>query len=552
MLTDIEIADSVTPRPIAEIAQKLGVPTEKLEPYGFYKAKINVNELNPKGNLILVTAINPTSSGEGKTTMSIGLCDALNRIGKKTCLALREPSLGPVFGVKGGAAGGGYSQVIPMEDINLHFTGDIHAITAANNLLSAMIDNSLHQDNPLNIDPKRIVWNRCVDLNDRALRSVIVGLGGTPDGVTRQDGFNITAASEIMAILCLSNDLKELKEKLGKIVVAYAHDNKAVTAKDLGADQALAILLKDALKPNLVQTLEGNPAIIHGGPFANIAHGCNTILATKTALTYADYCVTEAGFGADLGAEKFLDVKCRLSGLAPKCVVIVATVKALKLHGGADKNSLMNENVEALQKGLPNLTKHIENVTNVFGINCVVAINRFSTDTETELNIIEQACEKLGAPVVPCEVWAKGGEGGLDLAKKVAELVDKASGKFNYVYELNQTIADKITAIATKIYGAKEVEFTAKAKKDMKTITAEGYGDLPVIIAKTQYSLSDDQKKLGRPENFTVTVREVQLRAGAGFVVAVAGDIMLMPGLPKVPAACNMTISDEGVIKGLF
>ncbi|HPG92152.1 MAG TPA: formate--tetrahydrofolate ligase, partial [Clostridia bacterium] len=453
---------------------------------------------------------------------------------------------------KGGAAGGGYSQVIPMEDINLHFTGDIHAITAANNLLSAMIDNSLHQDNPLNIDPKRIVWNRCVDLNDRALRSVIVGLGGTADGVTRQDGFNITAASEIMAILCLSNNLGELKEKLGKIVVAYNNENKPVTAKDLGADQALAILLKDALKPNLVQTLEGNPAIIHGGPFANIAHGCNTILATKTALTYADYCVTEAGFGADLGAEKFLDVKCRLAGLAPKCVVIVATVKALKLHGGADKNSLMNENVEALQKGLPNLTKHIENVTNVFGLNCVVAINRFSTDTETELSIIEQACEKLGAPVVPCEVWAKGGEGGVELAKKVAALVDKASGKFNYVYDLNQTIADKITAIATKIYGAKEVEFSAKAKKDMKNITAEGYGDLPIIIAKTQYSLSDDQKKLGRPENFTVTVREVQLRAGAGFVVAVAGDIMLMPGLPKVPAACNMTISDDGVIKGLF
>lgn len=552
MLLDIEIADSVTPKPIAEIAEKLGIPLESIEPYGSNKAKINVKNLHPKGNLVLVTAINPTSSGEGKTTVSIGLADALNKLGKKTCLALREPSLGPVFGVKGGAAGGGYAQVIPMEDINLHFTGDIHAVTAANNLLSAIIDNSLHQGNPLNINPKRVVWNRCVDLNDRALRKVVVGLGGTGDGVTREDSFNITAASEIMAVLCLSNDMSELKEKLGNIVAAYTYDSKPVTARDLGAHQAMAILLKDAIKPNLVQTLEGNPAIIHGGPFANIAHGCNTILATKTALTYADYCVTEAGFGADLGAEKFIDVKCRLADLAPKCVVIVATVKALKLHGGADKKDLSAENLAALEKGLPNLVKHIKNITEVFGLKCVVAINRFTTDTQNEMNLIEKTCRELNVPAAFCEVWAKGGAGGLDLAEKVVKLTENADTSCRYAYEFDQPIADKITAIATKIYGASSVEFTPKAKKDIKDITQGGYGNLPVIVAKTQYSLSDNQNKLGCPKDFTVTVREVQLRSGAGFVVAVAGDIMLMPGLPKVPASAGMTISTEGAITGLF
>lgn len=552
MLNDIQIADSVTPKPITEIAEKLGISSGLIEPYGSNKAKINVKRFNPKGNLILVTAINPTSSGEGKTTVSIGLADALNKIGKKTCLALREPSLGPVFGVKGGAAGGGYAQVIPMEDINLHFTGDIHAVTAANNLLSAILDNSLHQGNPLNISPKRIVWNRCVDLNDRALRKVVIGLGGTGDGVTREDGFNITAASEIMAILCLSNDLAELKEKLGNIVVAYTVDNKPVTARDLEANEAMAILLKDAIKPNLVQTLEGNPAIIHGGPFANIAHGCNTILATKTALTYADYCVTEAGFGADLGAEKFIDVKCRLAGLAPKCVVIVATVKALKLHGGADRKELSAENTEALERGLPNLVKHIENIGNVFNLKCVVAINRFTSDTESEMNLIKHTCEKLGTPVAFCEVWSKGGEGGIDLAQKVAAIVESARSAPTYAYEMSRTINEKITAIATKVYGAANVELTPKAKKDIKYITQNGYGGLPVIVAKTQYSLSDNPNKLGRPQNFTLTVREVQLRAGAGFVVAVAGDIMLMPGLPKTPASANMTISSDGAIKGLF
>ncbi len=552
MFNDLEIAHSVTPKPIAEIAAKLGISAGEVEPYGANKAKINVKNLNPKGNLILVTAINPTGSGEGKTTVSIGLADALNRIGKKTCLALREPSLGPVFGVKGGAAGGGWAQVIPMEDINLHFTGDIHAVTAANNLLSAIIDNSIYQDNKLNINPKRVVWNRCVDLNDRALRKVVVGLGGTTDGVVREENFNISAASEVMAILCLSNDLKELKEKLGDIVAAYTYDGKPVTARDLQAHEAMAILLKDAVKPNLVQTLEGNPALIHGGPFANIAHGCNTLLATKTALTYADYCVTEAGFGADLGAEKFIDVKCRLSGLSPKCAVIVATVRALKLHGGADKKNLTAENLEALQKGLPNLEKHIKNMAEVFRLKCVVAINCFASDTKEELDLIKNACDALNVPVAFCEVWAKGGKGGEDLARKVAAIAESADAPVRYVYPLNLPIEEKINAVAKSVYGAEGAELSVKAKQDIKEITRYGYGGLPIIIAKTQYSLSDNANKLGAPKNFIINVREVQLRAGAGFVVAIAGDIMLMPGLPKTPASAAMTISADGVIEGLF
>lgn len=551
MLTDIQIAHSVTPKPIGEIAEKLGVPLSAVEPYGSSKAKINIQKLNPKGNLVLVSAISPTGSGEGKTTISIGLADALNRIGKKTCLALREPSLGPVFGVKGGAAGGGYSQVIPMEDINLHFTGDMHAVTTANNLLSAIIDNSIYQGNKLNINPKRVVWNRCVDLNDRALRKVIVGLGGATDGVTREESFNITAASEVMAILCLSNDLAELKEKLGNIVVAYNYDGKPLCARDLEAHDAMAILLKDALKPNLVQTLEGNPAFVHGGPFANIAHGCNTVLATKTALTYADYCVTEAGFGADLGAEKFIDVKCRLSGLSPKCIVLVATIRALKLHGGADKKNLTAENLDALKKGLPNLGRHIKNIKEVYGVKCVVALNRFISDTQQELELLQDYCGKMGAPLSLCEVWEKGGTGGVDLARKVASICDGDCEKVKYIYPLDISVEDKINTIAKRIYGAAEVEITASAKKEMREITRNGYGNLPIIIAKTQYSFSDDANKLGAPEGFTFTVRELQLRAGAGFIVAVAGDIMLMPGLPKVPAAASMTISPEGVIEGL-
>lgn len=552
MLTDIEIADSVKMQPIKEIAAKLSLTEDELEFYGKYKAKIVLPSIEPKGNLILVTAINPTSSGEGKTTVSIGLADALSEIGKKVCLALREPSLGPVFGVKGGAAGGGYAQVVPMEDINLHFTGDLHAITSANNLLSAMVDNSLQQGNPLNIHPKRIVWNRCLDLNDRALRNVVVGMGASVDGVMREEHFNITAASEIMAILCLSNDLAELKTKLGNVVVAYDYNNQPITARELGAADALTILLKDAIKPNLVQTLEGTPAIVHGGPFANIAHGCNTILATKTALTLSDYCVTEAGFGADLGAEKFLDVKCRLAQLCPNCVVIVATTKALKLHGGADKNSLSEENLTALAKGIPNLIKHLENIKDKFGLNCVVAINRFTSDTDAEIDLIQKACQELSVKAIGCEVWLKGGKGGIELAQEIVAKCQQPTNGIHFTYELNDTVANKITAVATRIYGADGVEFSASAKKSISTIVKNGYGNLPIIIAKTQYSLSDNPKLLARPQGFTLNVREVQLRAGAGFIVAVAGDVMLMPGLPSVPAANNMTIDDKGTIRGLF
>jgi formate--tetrahydrofolate ligase len=555
--SDIEIAQEVQPQKIQFIAEKLGLREDDIELYGKYKAKVDYNLLKQerkdgkKAKLILVTAINPTPAGEGKTTTTIGLSDGLAKIGKKVAMALREPSLGPVFGVKGGAAGGGYSQVIPMEDINLHFTGDFHAITSANNLLAAMIDNHIYQGNELGIDPRNIIWRRCMDMNDRQLRNIVNGLGGKSNGTPREDGFDISVASEVMAAFCLSNDLMELKDKLGSIMVAYTYDNKPVYARDLKAQGAMAALLKDALKPNLVQSLEGTPAFIHGGPFANIAHGCNSIVATKMALHHADYVVTEAGFGADLGAEKFFDIKCRLAGLIPDAVVIVATVRALKYNGGVAKEDLNEENLEALEKGLPNLLKHVENMTQLFHVPAVVAINHRTSDTEAELNLIQNRCNELGVNSVLSDVWALGGEGGKALAEEVVRLTE-LDNKFTFLYEDNVSLKDKITTISQKVYGAAKVEFSAAASRELRKITRMGYGHLPICMAKTQYSLTDDAKVIGRPEGFTINVREVVLSAGAGFVVAVTGEIMRMPGLPKVPSAEIIDVDADGKIKGLF
>ena len=554
--SDIEIAQEAVAQDIRDIAKKINLSEDDIELYGKYKAKIDYNVLDRtedrKGKLILTTAINPTPAGEGKTTTSIGVADALAKLGKNVITALREPSMGPVFGIKGGAAGGGYAQVIPMEDINLHFTGDMHAIGAANNLLAAMLDNHVYQGNELNINPKRITWRRCVDMNDRQLRNVVDGLGKKVDGVTREDGFDITVASEIMATFCLSNNIGELKEKLGDIVVAYTYDGKPVTARDLGANGAMAAVLKDALKPNLVQTLEGTPAIIHGGPFANIAHGCNSIIATKMALHMSDYVVTEAGFGADLGAEKFLDIKCRKAGIRPDAVVIVATVRALKYNGGVPKDQLNEENLEALEAGLPNLLKHIENITQVYKLPAVVAINRFPLDTEAELKLVEDKCNELGVNVALSEVWAKGGEGGLEVAKEVLKLIDQADNQFEYCYDDDMSIKDKLNAIATRIYGADGVDYTAEANKQIKELEDLGFGKLPVCVAKTQYSLSDDQTKLGRPSGFRINVREANVSAGAGSIVVLTGAIMKMPGLPKQPAALRIDVDEKGVISGLF
>lgn len=553
--SDIEIAQNAKPLPIVDVARKIGVGEDDLELYGKYKAKIGpavwerVKD-NPDGKLILVTAITPTPAGEGKTTTTVGLAEALARLGQKVTFAIREPSLGPSFGIKGGAAGGGYSQVIPMEDINLHFTGDFHAVTTAHNLISAMVDNSIQQGNELNIDPRRVVWRRVVDLNDRALRNVVVGLGGRPNGVPRESGFDITVASEIMAILCLSTDLMDLKDRVSKVVVAYTYEGKAVTAGDIGAAGSAAVILKDAIKPNLVQTLGGVPAFIHGGPFANIAHGCNSIQATRLGLKLADYFVTEAGFGADLGAEKFLDIKCRLGGLRPSAVVIVATVRALKMHGGRQKSELAQEDLAALEKGMTNLEKHIENVA-TFGLPAVVAINRFPTDTEAELELVREKCARLGAPVALSEVWEKGGDGGLDLGKLVMEACEK-SNDFHYLYDTSLSPKEKIETIARKVYGAARVAYTDGAEKDLALIHDLGKDDLLICMAKTQYSLSDDPALLGRPEDFTITIREVRLSAGAGFLVAITGAIMTMPGLPKKPAALSINIDEKGKISGLF
>ena len=554
MKTDIEIAQAAEMLPIAQIARQVGLDEDKLEYYGKYKAKVDTLALRDaprKGKLILVTAINPTPAGEGKTTTSVGLGDALHRLGKKAVLALREPSLGPVFGVKGGAAGGGYAQVVPMEDINLHFTGDFHAIGAANNLLAAMLDNHIQQGNALGIDVKKITWRRCVDMNDRQLRNIVDGLGGRMQGVPREDGFDITVASEIMAVLCLASDLMDLKARLARMVVGYTYDDKPVTAHDLKAEGAMAALLKDAIKPNLVQTLEHTPALVHGGPFANIAHGCNSVSATDTALKLGDYVVTEAGFGADLGAEKFLDIKCRAAGLKPDAVVIVATVKALKYNGGVPKTELGSENLEALEKGIPNLLKHVENITQVFGLPAVVAINRFVNDTDAELELIRSKCAQYGVNVALSEVWGKGGAGGVELANEVLRLCGQEN-RFRFCYELDQPLSAKIEAIVKKVYGGAGVAFTANASKELQRLEDMGYGKLPVCMAKTQYSLSDDAGKLGRPEGFTVTVRNVKVSAGAGFVVALTGDIMTMPGLPKVPAAEKIDVDENGVISGLF
>ncbi len=554
MKTDIEIAQGTKLLPIREVAQKAGIREELLEYYGKYKAKLELDTLKSaprKGKLILVTAINPTPAGEGKTTTSVGLADALCRLGKSTMLCLREPSLGPVFGVKGGAAGGGYAQVVPMEDINLHFTGDFHAIGAANNLLAAMLDNHIQQGNALDIDVKNITWKRCVDMNDRQLRNIVCGLGGKMQGVPREDGFDITVASEIMAILCLASDLMDLKRRIARIVVGYNRKGEPVTAHDLKAEGAMTVLLKDAIKPNLVQTLEHNPAIVHGGPFANIAHGCNSVSATDAALKLCDYVVTEAGFGADLGAEKFLDIKCRYAGLEPSAVVIVATVKALKYNGGVPKTDLSQENLEALEKGLPNLLKHVENITQVYGLPAVVAINRFSQDTDAELRLIAEKCAQYGVNVALSQVWAKGGEGGVELAEEVLRLCDQPHS-FRFAYDLEQTIPEKIEAIVKRIYGGGAVTYSKAARDAIQKLTELGYGNLPVCMAKTQYSLSDDQTKLGRPEGFTVSVAKVKISAGAGFIVVQTGDIMTMPGLPKAPAAERIDIDENGVITGLF
>ncbi len=559
--TDIEIAQETEMKPITEIAAKAGIDDKYLEQYGKYKAKIDYNLLKESnaenGKLILVTAINPTPAGEGKTTTSVGLADGLQKIGKKVMVALREPSLGPVFGVKGGAAGGGYAQVVPMEDINLHFTGDFHAIGAANNLLAAMIDNHIFQGNALNIDPRKITWRRCVDMNDRQLRNVVDGLGGKTNGMPREDGYDITVASEIMAVLCLASDITDLKERLARIIVGYtygkASEQKPVTAGDLNAQGAMAALLKDALKPNLVQTLEHTPAIVHGGPFANIAHGCNSVTATKMALKLADYTVTEAGFGADLGAEKFLDIKCRMAGLKPNAVVVVATVRALKYNGGVPKADLNNENLEALEKGLPNLLKHVSNITDVYKLPCVVAINAFPTDTKAELDLVETKCKELGVNVVLSEVWAKGGEGGVKLAEEIVRLCEQPNDSFTFSYELEGTsIEDKLNAIVQKIYGGSRVVLTANAQKQAKELEALGFGNCPICVAKTQYSLTDDQTKLGAPKDFEVTVRNLKISAGAGFIVALTGEIMTMPGLPKVPAAERIDVDETGKISGLF
>lgn len=554
--TDAEIAQSSTMRPIGEIAAKLGLNADNIEPYGHYKAKINPAEAfklpQKQGRLILVTAINPTPAGEGKTTVTIGLADALRHIGKDAVIALREPSLGPVFGVKGGAAGGGYAQVLPMEDINLHFTGDFHAIGAANNLLAAMLDNHIYQGNELDIDPKRVLWRRVVDMNDRQLRNIIDGMGKPVDGVMRPDGFDITVASEVMAVFCLAKDISDLKERLGNILVAYAKDGSPVYAKDLKAHGAMAALLKDAIKPNLVQTIEGTPAFVHGGPFANIAHGCNSVTATRLAKHLADYAVTEAGFGADLGAEKFCDIKCRLAGLKPDAAVVVATVRALKYNGGVERANLGEENLEALAKGLPNLLKHISNLKNVFGLPVVVALNRFVSDSDAELAMIEKACAEHGVEVSLTEVWGKGGVGGADLARKVVNAIENQPNNFNFSYDVELSIKDKIRAIAQKVYGAEDVDFSAEASAEIASLEKLGLDKMPICMAKTQYSLSDNAKLLGCPEGFRITVRGITVSAGAGFIVALCGNMMKMPGLPKVPAAEKIDVDEHGVIHGLF
>lgn len=555
-LTDIEIAQNCKMKHISEIAEKAGIDEKYLELYGRYKAKVDLSYLkncNKNGKLILVTAITPTAAGEGKTTTTIGLADAMNRLGHKTCVALREPSLGPVFGIKGGAAGGGYAQVVPMEDINLHFTGDFHAIGAANNLLAAMLDNHIQQGNALGIDVKRITWKRCVDMNDRQLRNVIDGIGGKMNGVPREDGFDITVASEVMAVFCLATSVTDLKERLAKIVVAYDYNGKPVTCGDIKAQGAMTALLVDAVKPNLVQTLEGTPAFVHGGPFANIAHGCNTVLATKMAMGTADYAITEAGFGADLGAEKFLDIKCRAAGIKPNAVVVVATVRALKMHGGLKKDSLSEENIEALEKGIPNLLRHISDIKNVYKLPCVVAVNRFPTDTDAEIDFIISKCRELGVNTMLSDVWAKGGAGGEELANEVVRLCNEEdNSNFTYSYEDDTTIPEKIEAIVKKIYGGDGVDFIPNAKKQLASLEADGFGKLPVCMAKTQYSFSDDATKIGAPENFRITVRNLKVSAGAGFVVALTGDIMTMPGLPKSPAAERIDVDEDGKIIGLF
>ncbi len=555
-LTDIEIAQNCKMQPITEIAKKAGVGEKYLEPYGWYKAKIDLSylkEVKKNGKLVLVTAITPTPAGEGKTTTTIGLADAMNLCGYNTCVALREPSLGPVFGVKGGAAGGGYAQVVPMEDINLHFTGDFHAIGAANNLLAAMLGNHIQQGNALGIDVKRITWKRCVDMNDRQLRNIVNGLGGRMNGVPREDGFDITVASEIMAVFCLATSITDLKERLARIVVAYDYSGKPVTCGDIKAQGAMTALLVDAVKPNLVQTLEGTPAFVHGGPFANIAHGCNTVLATKMAMATADYAITEAGFGADLGAEKFLDIKCRAAGLTPSAVVVVATVRALKMHGGLKKDQLGEENLEALEKGIPNLLRHVSNIKNVYKLPCVVAVNRFPTDTDNEIEFIINKCKELGVNTVLSTVWANGGKGGTELAEEVVRLCNEEdNSNFTYSYESDSSIEEKIEAVVKKVYGGDGIEFTTNAKKQLDSLKSDGFGNLPVCIAKTQYSFSDDPLKLGAPDGFKVTVRNLKVSAGAGFIVVLTGDIMTMPGLPKVPAAEKIDVDDNGKITGLF
>lgn len=554
--SDVEIAQEAEMMPIEEIAKKIGIARDHMELYGDYKAKINSHKIqsdndNRSGKLILVTAITPTPAGEGKTTTVVGLGDALQKIGKKAAIAIREPSLGPVFGIKGGAAGGGYAQVVPMEDINLHFTGDFNAISAANNLLAAMIDNHIHQGNELNIDTRKIIWKRVVDMNDRQLRHVVSGLNGRKNGVPREDGFDITVASEVMAILCLSNSIQEMKERLKNIVIGYTVDDQPVTAGQLHAHGAMAALLKDAIKPNLVQTLEHTPAFVHGGPFANIAHGCNSVIATKTALKYADYVVTEAGFGADLGAEKFINIKCRLSGLKPSAVVVVATIRALKMHGGVSKTNLQAENLSALEKGLPNLLKHLENVNKVYGMPSVVAINKFPTDSEAELNLVAEKCQQLGVKVVLSDVWANGGAGGTDLAEEVVKIAEQESA-INYTYELEESITEKIEQVVRKVYGGDGIECTSEAKREIARLEEMGFGDLPICMAKTQYSFSDDQSKTGRPSGFKITIKNVKVSAGAGFIVVYTGNIMTMPGLPKQPAAENIDIDVNGKIHGLF
>ena len=552
--SDIEIAQEATMLPITEVAKKAGLGPEQLELYGNYKAKVDIHAFGDrpmKGKLILVTAINPTPAGEGKTTTSVGLQDALCRLGKNSMLCLREPSLGPVFGIKGGAAGGGYAQVAPMEDINLHFTGDFHAIGAANNLCAAMLDNHIKQGNSLGIDPRRIVWKRCVDMNDRQLRNVVDGLGGVANGMPREDGFDITVASEVMAVFCLATDLMDLKARLGRMVIAYTYDRKPVTVHDIHAEGAMTALLKDAIKPNLVQTLENNPAFVHGGPFANIAHGCNSVEATTTALKLADYVVTEAGFGADLGAEKFLDIKSRYANLHPDAVVLVATVRALKYNGGVPKAELTEENLDAVRAGLPNLLRHVSNIRDVWGLPVVVAVNAFPTDTKAELDLVAKECGKLGVNVALSEVWAKGGEGGEALANEVIRLCDQPND-FRFAYDVNDSIKNKVEAIATKVYHADGVDFTPKAARQMAQLEEQGFGDLPICVAKTQYSFTDDPKRLGAPEGFRITVRNLKVSAGAGFIVALTGDIMTMPGLPKVPAAEKIDVTPDGKIVGLF